>query len=167
MEIEKRFWKKVNKTDNIKDCWEWLGSSRSKFGYGAIKFMNRVIDTHRFSWMLFNNVYNLTSKDYICHKCDNPKCVNPHHLFLGNAKVNAKDAYDKGRVIIPEGKRFEENHRPLNSALTENQAIEIKNLINYRKENNIRLNLRKIAEEFKVEYQTVRDISANRSYINL
>lgn len=97
--IEKRFWDKVNKTTNIKDCWEWKAGSRG-LGYGTITYNKKQIDAHRLSWMMANNKYNLASKDFICHKCDNPKCVNPNHLFLGNHSINMKDAYYKGRSIM-------------------------------------------------------------------
>jgi hypothetical protein len=164
--LEKRFWEKVIKTDNIEDCWEWNGASRSKFGYGSISFNGKLIDSHRLSWMIFNNNYDIISKDYVCHKCDNPKCVNPNHLFLGNAKINAQDAYDKGRIIVPEGIKFELGHKPLNAEIDKEKVIKIRDIIIYRKNNSIKLNLKKLAKEHNVKYQTVRDISANRTYTN-
>lgn len=50
----------------------------------------------------------------IMHSCDNRLCVNPAHLAIGTRSENMKDAYNKGRIIVPHGKRFEVGHIPTN-----------------------------------------------------
>lgn len=88
-----RFWPKVSKTEG---CWFWDGA-KDLDGYGFIKRKDGAqIRAHRF---IFEHIHNtvLTSKDYICHKCDNPSCVRPDHLFLGNAFINSQDMIKKGR----------------------------------------------------------------------
>ncbi len=161
--IEERFWSKVNKTESIDDCWEWNASGRGK-GYGSIKYDGKIIDAHRLSWMMTNNKFDLTKDDFICHKCDNPPCVNPNHLFLGNHSVNMKDAYDKGRthpeLNLTEEFRFKLGCKPANSALVESQILEIKQLLlNGEK-------VGKIAKLFNISRYKVSDIKRNRSYIN-
>lgn len=98
-----RFWEKVDTSTGLGpngDCWEWLASGRG-CGYGTIKFKGKLTDAHRVSFMLHNPEVVLTSKDFICHKCDNRKCVRIDHLFLGNAKSNALDMILKGRNNSP------------------------------------------------------------------
>lgn len=90
-----RFWDKVNKTPV---CWEWTGAGRGR-GYGCIKINGKVIDTHRYSYEI---VYGEIPEGlYVCHKCDNRRCVRPDHLFLGTPRDNWMDAFKKGRVKHP------------------------------------------------------------------
>ena len=91
----KRFFDKVNKTES---CWLWTPGSRGKTGYGAFKIKGKVIDSHRVSYEIHKG--EIPEKMYVCHTCDNRKCVNPEHLFLGTAKDNWQDGFDKGRIKL-------------------------------------------------------------------
>lgn len=96
IEEVKRFWAKVEKTDS---CWNWK-ASKTKNGYGVFgnKKAKKNWLAHRYSYQL---VYGqIPSGMFICHKCDNPQCVNPKHLFLGTAKSNSEDMKNKGRSAI-------------------------------------------------------------------
>lgn len=88
---EKRLWSKVSKTG---PCWLWNGHRSSK-GYGKTHFCGKMILTHRLSWVLFNGP--MPSGLFVLHRCDNPPCVNPKHLFLGTALDNARDCVLKNR----------------------------------------------------------------------
>lgn len=93
----KRFWSKVKTTDNPNDCWEWQGTTQNK-GYGMISIGGRNGKqhlTHRVSWELANG--EIPDGLGVCHKCDNPLCVNPNHLFLGTHLDNMRDMFSKGR----------------------------------------------------------------------
>jgi|SRR5215475_12719715 len=102
--LEEFFWTRVQKTDN---CWLWTGSIMH-FGYGKITLYKgaRPISAHRASWILHHG--SIPGKMCVCHKCDNPPCVRPDHLFLGSQSENIKDAARKGRMSVP-SKGWERN----------------------------------------------------------
>lgn len=90
--IEERFWPKVEKSD---ECWNWIGAL-NRNGYGLFSVNRRSRLAHRVAWEIANGA--APGKLHVCHHCDNPKCVNPSHLFLGTAADNAHDRDKKGRV---------------------------------------------------------------------
>lgn len=89
-----RFWEKV-RSDSPQACWEWIGR-RLPFGHGHFDVAHgQPMLAHRYSWELVNG----TIPDDLCvlHRCDNPPCVNPAHLFLGTRTDNNRDKSAKGR----------------------------------------------------------------------
>jgi len=84
---------KVDKRDHDK-CWEWLGA-KDYGGYGQVRIWGKQMKAHRASWeFFFGPIPNGLS---VLHKCDNPSCVNPYHLFLGDQCDNITDCVIKGR----------------------------------------------------------------------
>ena len=80
-------------------CWLWLGSrllKRGKYGVFTHRPTNTIMQrAHRVSWKLYKD-NSITENEHVLHKCDNPLCVNPDHLFIGNQTLNMEDkAYKK------------------------------------------------------------------------
>lgn len=94
--VEPRFWARVAKAGDH-ECWEWTGS-KTPVGYGKIHALGKPRMAHRVSIWLATGA-DLDGKFYVCHTCDNPGCVNPAHLWIGNNSENILDAYSKGRMV--------------------------------------------------------------------
>lgn len=90
-----RFFAKVNKVEDQDSCWEWT-ASRFGTGYGSFGIGTKVKYAHRVSWELENGP--IPNGLWVLHRCDNPRCIRPSHLFLGTAAENNADMRAKGRV---------------------------------------------------------------------
>lgn len=108
--IIKRFEEKFLKKGED-ECWEWLASKN--YGYGQFRVFGTIQKAHRISYELY--VEEIPNKMSVLHKCDNPFCVNPHHLFLGTQQDNVDDMINKGRKRNPTG----------GGKLTERQVLQI------------------------------------------
>lgn len=115
---EARFWRRVEKSD---DCWVWTGHLNDD-GYGTFS-----VDASgpRSNWLAHRLAYHLTygsipDGEYVLHRCDNPACVRPDHLFTGDQTANMQDCIAKGRFSRAKGERCGR------SKLTEAQVLEIR-----------------------------------------
>ncbi len=121
---EKRLWKNIDKRSNS-ECWNW---KRGKsLGYGELNVNQRPTGTHRLAWISING--KIKNGLHVLHKCNNPSCCNPSHLYLGTNVENARD-----RVLAGTSTRGEKNH---GSKLTERQVLEIREKINYMRGNEL------------------------------
>jgi len=105
------------KVDKSGDCWMWTAAN-GRFGYGASWVNGKMHTSHRISYMLC--IGPIPTFMCILHKCDNPPCVNPEHLFLGTRADNIADMKAKGRSA------YGENHG--RAKLTEADIINIRSL---------------------------------------
>lgn len=112
---------KLKKSINIlsSGCWEWE-KSKHRQGYGHFPYKGKIELAHRISWILHNG--KIPEHVCVCHRCDNPSCCNPDHLFLGNTQDNCLDKEAKNRGNQPKGSKH------YNSKLKENQIIQMRNL---------------------------------------
>lgn len=122
-------------------CWEWTGNLTAK-GYGAVRIKGVTFSAHRLSWLLFNG--GGLTKLQVLHKCDNPKCINPDHLFLGTNADNLADRQKKGRQA-----RGETHHK---SKLTEDGVRMI------RKQVSQGVKIKEIAYRVGVDISTIYNI---------
>lgn len=98
-------------------CHEFDGAKNDK-GYGNVRRDGIWWKAHRYSWVLHNGP--ITDGLWVLHKCDNPPCINPDHLFLGDRQANVDDMIAKGRAI----KTFGEDHPHVK--LTDNDVERIR-----------------------------------------
>lgn len=109
-----RFWSSVAKTDT---CWEWQKYCNPN-GYGITSFATKLYAAHRVAYFLTTGID--PGELFCCHTCDNPKCCNPSHIFLGTQKDNMRDMATKGRNVMPRGSAHAK------SKVTEDQVREIR-----------------------------------------
>ena len=145
---EQRFWSKVNK--NKKGCWEWQGYKQR---YGKLGINHKVILAHRYSWELHKG--KIPKGLCVLHKCDNPPCVNPKHLFLGTLKDNMQDMIKKGRANHP-GMKGEQHP---NAKITTEVVMIIRKL--YKRPD---LTYEKLAGEFNLSFSHIGRIIKKKQW---
>lgn len=105
-----------NYTVSETGCWEWAGTI-NRDGYGMACYQGERVRAHRLS--LLTHLGLSDSEHLALHKCDNRRCINPHHLYLGTNADNAKDMIDRNRSAVPSGEKS------VKAKLTESQAAAI------------------------------------------
>jgi len=151
-----RFWGQVDKEKsktfyNGTRCWEWKESAGR---YAYIRIGYEALRINRVSWVITHG--EIPEGLYVLHHCDNTKCVNPSHLFLGNQKVNMEDMVSKGRKWIGHG---EDNP---NRKLTIEQVREIRKL--YKRQSRKGLASGGLAKKFGISKSQVWSILTGESW---
>lgn len=132
-------------------CWEWTGSGNGK-GYGQIRIDFKLEYAHRVSWQIKNGP--VPDGMYVCHACDNRKCVNPSHLWLGSQSENLKDMVDKGR------RQYDPEKMP-KTKLTPLQVRKIRSLLAEG------MKPREISKMFEVSKDTVWNIKVGKTWSHI
>ncbi len=147
-----KFWENCERTEF--GCLEWKGAPMAG-GYGRVRINGqRTSKAHRHAWYLSHG--SIPEGMFVCHKCDNPICVNPEHLFLGTAHDNMRDMAAKGRAA---GSTRRGERHPL-AKLTEAQVSEIAR--RYVPRGPGKSNAGELAREFGVRRETIRHVALGR-----
>jgi hypothetical protein len=147
---KERFWSKVKKSDD--GCWTWT-AAKDKDGYGLFWLNQAMVRAHRLS--LLTKIDPNGETDYnslfACHKCDNPSCVNPDHIYFGSHTDNIADMVNRGRGLSGE--------RSPATSLTEKDVTQIR--IMYFNGNTTS---RKLAKQFGVGKSTILRIIHHKTW---
>lgn len=147
------FWAKVNK-DAPNGCWEWTAAIH-RWGYGATEF-NGQTRAHRAAWTLLRGP--IPAGMELCHKCDNKRCVNPDHIFLGTHAENMADLKAKG--LNPRGER-------IRHTLTEEQVKTIRREYAYIRGRNGSSNASELAARYGVTPGAIVSAAVGRTWKHL
>jgi len=142
---------RFNSVEDSNGCWLWQGG-KTTFGHGIIAVNRKSHLAHRVAYKIWKDRVPLNM--FVCHTCDNPKCINPDHLFIGTQDDNMKDMANKGRS----NNGIQKGEKNPQSQLTDRQVRRIKRLLlngHTRKE---------IANKFGVNEAVVGFISENKNW---
>jgi len=146
--IAARFWAKVDK-DGPKQahmdscCWQWIAAGKN---YGVFYFNHKNMSAHRISFLI---AYNYLP-EMVLHKCDNKKCVNPIHLYAGNALQNAKDASERNLLVTGSANN--------QTKLCAYQVANIKKRVAAGE------SMLSVSKDYPVSYQAVRQIIKGKAW---
>lgn len=154
LSIEERLLK--NRIITIKGCWEWT-KQKDKDGYGIISIKDKPYRVHRVSYKQF--IGEIPKRMFILHKCDNPSCFNPEHLFVGSHDDNMTDMLSKVRQCKGES-------HPIHK-LTEEDAKDIKerfkSFVSFE-QRSYTSQCKEIAEIYNVSCKLIRNIYVNKAW---
>jgi hypothetical protein len=140
--------------DDAAGCWNWIAATNAR-GYGVVGRGGRgagLHKAHRASWMVHRG--DIPDGMWVLHKCDNPRCINPEHLYLGDHQQNVRDMVSRGRNVIPDNR----GERASWAKLTAEAARDIKSR---------RLTGREFAELYRVSLSAVRRIWEGKNWSSL
>lgn len=146
------FWSRVDRGIGPDACWEWIGQIGSN-GYGKMRWKGRSDLAHRISYSIAHPGEEM---NFICHKCDNRKCVNPDHLFNGTPADNMHDMRDKGRAARGE--------RHAQSRLTESDVIAIRRRYIWKSRQH---GIVAIAKDYGVSFFAIHQVLRRRTWAHV
>ncbi len=146
--LVERFWSKVQVAERSR-CWEWTGH-RDKHGYGMCRDYGKVHRAHRLAYFLRHG----RMPQYACHRCDNPACCNPDHIYDGDHKRNMQDKKERHRARGVSG----EMH--YKAVLTNKIAEQIRS--QYKSEN---VSITTLAKRHGVSFSVIQRVIARKVYV--
>ena len=175
--IEQKFWSRVKKSNG---CWEWIGLILNT-GYGQISWKGKDWSAHRVAWILTNG--EIPPGLYICHKCDNRKCVRPDHLFAGTQRENIDDMVAKGRSLkgdrnparrhperMPRGENHGLRKNPMRAARgtkNGNSRLSEADVLSLRADRKLGLTYDALASKYEIDRTTVMQIARRITWRHL
>jgi len=137
-------------------CWEWARAQDGR-GYGAINRSGKTVKAHRAAWEEANGPIPVGL--CVCHRCDNRRCINPDHLFLGTIKDNNNDMARKGRRAPGKASStsFAAGNKHPQAQLTEDAVREIKNAPR-------RSSLKTLAAKFGVSVSAIKHVRHGKNW---
>ncbi len=151
--IDRKFWQYIDVRVPM-ECWNWM-RYKLPSGYGMVSMNGKVEYTHRVSYIIC--IGEIPKGLSVLHRCDNPSCCNPNHLFLGTQTENLDDMTKKGRRRYRAHRGSENGSAKLNESL----VIEIRS----KYKNGARIS--KLAKEYRVNNSTIWCITTNRHWKNV
>lgn len=160
-DIAPRLLNRVDRSGGPESCWPFTGctSGGRCGGYGQLTVARKRILAHRLAWEI---AFGDPGDQHVLHRCDNPPCCNPAHLFLGTHADNLRDCVSKGRnfaAVYPHLIARGEAHQ--NSKLTDNDVRRIRMLANAGELHRV------IAKQFGVNRSTVTQIAARKGWTHI
>ena len=151
-----RFKSKIKRPIDLAKCWEWTGYLQRPWGYGNFRLKGQMILAHRVSAA----IHGMDPTGMcVCHRCDNPRCVNPRHLYIGTDMDNMRDRELRSDMSVRNSKASRSGK--LSRALSLNQAEEVRRLKRSR-----RITAIEIASMYRVSPSVIYGILNGKTYLS-
>ncbi|MEZ4684165.1 MAG: HNH endonuclease signature motif containing protein [Caldilineaceae bacterium] len=157
--VAPRFWAKVEQTDQSA-CWEWL-AGKDRGGYGMFWLNGITTHAQRIAWILTYG--DIPDELDVCHRCDNPSCVNPRHLFLGSDRDNHQDRAKKGRSARNLNMLGRKGEKHPNAKLTNRTVLKARELYKRKRFKTIK----KMALRIGVNHQTLLNAANGKTWSHI
>ncbi len=155
--ITERFWPKVRRTGT---CWHWTASTCNGYGQLSSRRGRSPFKAHRVSWEIHYGA--IPEGQDVLHRCDNPPCVNPAHLFLGDAGTNGRDMASKGRAGLQQHPELIKRGREQSQAKLNDLSVkEIRRRCRNGEPKRV------IAKDFSVDRKLIYQIEARKKWAHV